>query len=104
MRVRVEIFLRPFCDEDTDYDVKLLTLRILDKERETIISGTPIEYSNLYEQCWKYEPDERPSIQDVVSTLKTINSSKQSEEVDSLNQPSVHSDKSYHSKELELDI
>src|SRR5215469_5416875 len=23
-------------------------------------------------ECWKYEPNERPNIQDVVSTLKTI--------------------------------
>ncbi|CAG8752570.1 7756_t:CDS:2, partial [Funneliformis mosseae] len=51
---------------------------IINGERETKIKGTPIEYSNLYERCWKYEPDERPSIQDVVSTLKTV-ISKQSE-------------------------
>ncbi|CAG8775733.1 1652_t:CDS:2, partial [Funneliformis caledonium] len=52
---------------------------------------TPIEYSNLYERCWKYEPDERPSIQDVVSTLKTV-ISKQSEMEGLQNQNPVQSD------------
>ncbi|CAG8693278.1 8151_t:CDS:2, partial [Funneliformis mosseae] len=66
-------------ETDTDNDARILNLRIINGERETIISGTPMEYSNLYEQCWKYEPDERPSIQDVVSTLKTIISSKKIE-------------------------
>ncbi|CAG8458457.1 2164_t:CDS:2 [Funneliformis caledonium] len=60
-------------------------------ERETKIKGTPIEYSNLYERCWKYEPDERPSIQDVVSTLKKV-ISKQSEMEDLQNQNPAHSD------------
>ncbi|CAB5111834.1 uncharacterized protein OCT59_002064 [Rhizophagus irregularis] len=39
-------------------------------KREEIIEGTPTFYSDLYEWCWKYEPDERPDIQKVVSILK----------------------------------
>ncbi|CAB4435330.1 unnamed protein product [Rhizophagus irregularis] len=41
-------------------------------KREEIIDNTPIEYSNLYTECWKYESDVRPDMQYVVSTLKTI--------------------------------
>ncbi|CAG8471984.1 16526_t:CDS:2 [Funneliformis caledonium] len=41
-------------------------------EREEVIDKTPIEYSNLYMDCWKGEPDERPSIQEVASALKSL--------------------------------
>ncbi|CAB4479882.1 unnamed protein product [Rhizophagus irregularis] len=37
---------------------------------ESIIDGTPVEYSNLYTECWDGEPDNRPSIIDVVKILK----------------------------------
>ncbi|CAB4412818.1 unnamed protein product [Rhizophagus irregularis] len=40
--------------------------------REDIIDGTTSAYSNLYQECWKYEPDERPNIQKVVLTLRSI--------------------------------
>ncbi|CAG8495723.1 10832_t:CDS:2 [Rhizophagus irregularis] len=36
------------------------------------IEGTPIKYSNLYTACWASDPNERPSIQQVVSDLKSI--------------------------------
>ncbi|CAB4421723.1 unnamed protein product [Rhizophagus irregularis] len=45
-------------------------------ERLKIIDGTPVEYSNLYTGCWRYEPHERPNMQDVVLGLKTIISSE----------------------------
>ncbi|CAB4397294.1 unnamed protein product [Rhizophagus irregularis] len=51
-----------------------LALAIQNGKRETIIDGTPNEYSRLYKECWKYEENERPSIQDVVSYLKLLNS------------------------------
>ncbi|CAB5347219.1 unnamed protein product [Rhizophagus irregularis] len=41
-------------------------------KREEIIEGTPTVYSDLCERCWKYEPDERPDIQNVVSILQDI--------------------------------
>ena len=37
----------PFKDEGYDYDGRL-TLAILNGEREKVIYGTPVEYSNLY--------------------------------------------------------
>ncbi|CAI2172547.1 14807_t:CDS:2 [Funneliformis geosporum] len=45
---------------------------ILNGKREKIIDRTPPEYSDLYQECWKYETDERPNMQKVVSTIKTI--------------------------------
>lgn len=36
---------KPF--SDTDYDI-MLSLAIINGEREEIIEGTPVEYSNLY--------------------------------------------------------
>ncbi|CAB5375658.1 unnamed protein product [Rhizophagus irregularis] len=53
------------------YDVSL-ALAILNGRRENVIDGTPSAYSNLYKECWKCEPDERPNIQKVVLTLKSI--------------------------------
>ncbi|CAB4427505.1 unnamed protein product [Rhizophagus irregularis] len=47
-----------------------LMCQIKGGKREEIIEGTPTVYSDLYERCWKYEPDERPDIQKVVSILK----------------------------------
>ncbi|CAB4417862.1 unnamed protein product [Rhizophagus irregularis] len=59
---------RPF--RKVDYGLSLM-LSILNGKREKIINGTPVEYSNLYIACWKYEPNERPnSMQEVVLTLR----------------------------------
>ncbi|GBC03724.1 hypothetical protein RclHR1_05290012 [Rhizophagus clarus] len=58
---------RPF--HEFDYGPSLI-LSILNGKREEIIDGTPIEYSKLYTECWKYEPNERPNIQEVILTLK----------------------------------
>ncbi|GET58636.1 kinase-like domain-containing protein [Rhizophagus irregularis DAOM 181602=DAOM 197198] len=60
---------QPF--SDYDYDVSL-SLSIVNGKREKTIDNTPIEYSNLYTECWKDDPDERPNIQNVVSILYEI--------------------------------
>ncbi|UZO02682.1 uncharacterized protein OCT59_021161 [Rhizophagus irregularis] len=62
---------QPFSSKGVNYDLSLI-LSISNGEREEIIVGTPIEYSNLYSECWKYEPNERPDIQEVVSNLGSI--------------------------------
>ncbi|GBC10195.1 hypothetical protein RclHR1_09420003 [Rhizophagus clarus] len=54
-----------------NYDMNLL-VSIMNGKREEIIDGTPTEY-----KCWNYEPDERPNMQDIVSTLKALITSKQ---------------------------
>ncbi|CAI2164472.1 8382_t:CDS:2 [Funneliformis geosporum] len=60
---------RPF--KGVDYDISL-TLDIINGKREKIIDDTPFEY-----KCWKCEPRERPNIQEIVSTLKSMTSLKQ---------------------------
>ncbi|RGB38842.1 kinase-like domain-containing protein [Rhizophagus diaphanus] len=62
---------RPF--REVGYGPSLM-LSILNGKREKIIDGTPVKYSKLYTECWKYEPDERPNMQVVVLILKTITS------------------------------
>ncbi|CAG8508149.1 14032_t:CDS:2, partial [Funneliformis caledonium] len=46
---------QPFYFEGVDYDLRL-ALNIINGESEEIIDGTPTEYSNIYQECWKYEP------------------------------------------------
>uniref|UniRef100_U9SRY6 Protein kinase domain-containing protein n=1 Tax=Rhizophagus irregularis (strain DAOM 181602 / DAOM 197198 / MUCL 43194) TaxID=747089 RepID=U9SRY6_RHIID len=60
---------QPFHTEE--YDAGLM-FQIKGGKREEIIEGTPTVYSDLCERCWKYEPDERPDIQNVVSILQDI--------------------------------
>ena len=43
-------------------------------------------------ECWKYEPEERPNIQKVVSTLKTMISLKQNDMITLQNQKFLQSD------------
>ncbi|CAB4433706.1 unnamed protein product [Rhizophagus irregularis] len=62
---------RPFYDVGTQYDINLAT-EIVNGKREEIIKDTPVEYSDIYTACWSDDPDERPSIQIVVSCLKSI--------------------------------
>ncbi|CAB5369898.1 unnamed protein product [Rhizophagus irregularis] len=50
-----------------------LILEILNGKRETPVSGTPIDYINIYTECWRNNPDDRPDIQQIVSDLKLIN-------------------------------
>ncbi|CAB4393313.1 unnamed protein product [Rhizophagus irregularis] len=62
---------RPFHEDD--YGPSLM-LSILNGKREKIIDGTPVRYSKLYTECWGDEPNKRPNIQEIISTLESINS------------------------------
>ncbi|GBC22043.2 kinase-like domain-containing protein [Rhizophagus irregularis DAOM 181602=DAOM 197198] len=55
-----------------------LIYSILQGKREEIIPDTPIDYSNLYTDCWNGEPSKRPSIHEVVDRLRkfVINSNR----------------------------
>ncbi|POG81256.1 kinase-like domain-containing protein [Rhizophagus irregularis DAOM 181602=DAOM 197198] len=61
---------RPFYVEDEEYDIGL-ELEISQGFRETPVTGTPEDYVNLYTKCWDGEPDNRPTIYQVVDWLKT---------------------------------
>ncbi|GES80247.1 kinase-like domain-containing protein [Rhizophagus clarus] len=58
---------RPFIHDK--YDLSL-AMKIVQGFRESIEDNTPEEYSNLYTKCWDGDPDKRPTIQEVVFTLK----------------------------------
>ncbi|PKK65004.1 kinase-like protein [Rhizophagus irregularis] len=74
---------RPFYDENTPYDASL-AIAIRNGMREDIIKNTPPEYSNLYEACWVDDPNKRPNIQKVVSSLKSIISHENNGEINSI--------------------
>ncbi|CAB5208515.1 unnamed protein product [Rhizophagus irregularis] len=69
---------QPYPSYDNNYDVSL-AISIINGRREEVIEGTPAEYSKLYTKCWKYEPDERPNMQDVVLILKALISPEQND-------------------------
>ncbi|CAB4431192.1 unnamed protein product [Rhizophagus irregularis] len=64
-----------------NYDVGL-AVSIVKGRREEIIEGTPAKYSKLYTECWKYEPNKRPNMRDVVSILKNEKSQQVTEQKD----------------------
>ncbi|CAB4441026.1 unnamed protein product [Rhizophagus irregularis] len=57
----------PFCDEP--YDVGL-AMEILQGEKP--IPNTPDDYVKIYCECWNNEPDNRPTINQVVAKLNAI--------------------------------
>ena len=60
----------PFKDEE--YDDKLLALYIAGGKREQEKPDTPPDYYELYTDCWKGKPEERPTIEDVYDKLKSM--------------------------------
>ncbi|GBB88365.1 hypothetical protein RclHR1_14930004 [Rhizophagus clarus] len=66
---QISIGRQPFSNDN--YDVSL-SLSIVNGKREEIIDETPTIYSDLYTECWKTEPDERPNMHKVVLILKSI--------------------------------
>ncbi|CAB5303329.1 unnamed protein product [Rhizophagus irregularis] len=61
----------PFDAKDGQYDVSLI-LDISQGHRETIVPETPEEYVTIYTKCWDGEPDNRPTIYQVVDWLKAL--------------------------------
>ncbi|RIA94295.1 kinase-like domain-containing protein [Glomus cerebriforme] len=59
----------PFCNES--YDIGL-AMEILQGLRETPVPDTPEAYVKIYTDCWNSEPDDRPTINQVVDKLKAL--------------------------------
>ncbi|CAB4395993.1 unnamed protein product [Rhizophagus irregularis] len=61
----------PFYAENGHYDVGLI-YDISQGHRETVVPDTPEEYVKIYTKCWDGEPDNRPTIYQVVDWLKAM--------------------------------
>ncbi|GJJ71797.1 hypothetical protein EMPS_04154 [Entomortierella parvispora] len=57
---------------DQDGENFLLPFQIMRGRREEIMPGTPVEYSDLYQQCWDGEPLKRPSLANILKTLDSM--------------------------------
>ncbi|CAB4413990.1 unnamed protein product [Rhizophagus irregularis] len=49
-----------------------LALNIIQGLRETSVHNTPEEYIKIYADCWNTEPDDRPTINQIVEKLKVL--------------------------------
>jgi serine/threonine protein kinase len=59
----------PFKDSDDKF---ALGVSINNGNREITIPGTPMEYENLYKNCWNQEPKQRPTINKVLNEFKMM--------------------------------
>ncbi|CAG8470308.1 7970_t:CDS:2, partial [Funneliformis caledonium] len=62
---------QPFVEGNIE-DELFIVVDIIRGKREKRIRGTPIKYIELYEECWKYNPNKRPDMREVVSRLESI--------------------------------
>ncbi|CAB4470102.1 unnamed protein product [Rhizophagus irregularis] len=53
-------------------DLHTKNILICHNLREKAIKGTPMEYKQIYTNCWQLEPKNRPSISDVLTRLKSV--------------------------------
>src|SRR6266498_962338 len=60
----------PFIKHEHDYN---LAMNIINGIRPKIVSGTPIDYKNLMEQCWDANPSKRPKTITLLNKIGEIN-------------------------------
>lgn len=62
----------PFINCTHDYD---LAMKIVNGSRPKIVSGTPLKYKKLMEQCWDADPTKRPKINFLKDGMEELNTS-----------------------------
>jgi serine/threonine protein kinase len=60
----------PFVNYEKDY---YLAMSIVNGMRPKVISGTPLKYKKLMEQCWDADPTKRPDINTLLYNIDVIN-------------------------------
>src|SRR4051794_10438529 len=60
----------PFSNYEHDVD---FAMSIINGMRPKVISGTPLEYKNLMEQCWDADPLKRPDTRSLFNKISEIN-------------------------------
>ncbi|PKY45754.1 kinase-like protein [Rhizophagus irregularis] len=60
----------PFINFENDCE---LALKIINGMRPKIVSGTPLEYKDLMEQCWDADPTKRPDIYTLKDKIRVMN-------------------------------
>ncbi|RIA84583.1 hypothetical protein C1645_783783 [Glomus cerebriforme] len=60
---------RPFCDKSHDTD---LIIEICDGLRPPIVKHAPEGYVELMEECWRFDPKERPTATELHTKVGTI--------------------------------
>src|SRR5438045_6016544 len=63
---------QPFFNCKHDYD---LAINIVNGIRPQILTGTPLVFKELMEQCWDAEPEKRPDIRTLWEKIEDINKS-----------------------------
>jgi serine/threonine protein kinase len=56
----------------SEIPIIVIGLKIVEGVREKPIKGTPLEYQQVYENCWKEEPYQRPDIDEIHRILNQL--------------------------------
>ncbi|KAF0445712.1 kinase-like protein [Gigaspora margarita] len=59
----------PFGQSNDPYG---LLIKLITGSREEPIAGTPNQYIDLYSECWDYEPNNRPSMEEIFRRLNSL--------------------------------
>ncbi|PKY15805.1 kinase-like protein [Rhizophagus irregularis] len=88
----------PFDDLENDH----ITCKILSGKREEPVLDTNVKFIELYQKCWKHEPDERPNISQVNSELNSIDSKNNNASIVPYEREESKKTKFVHSCQIDL--
>jgi serine/threonine protein kinase len=62
----------PFKNSINNIEGYALAFAVINGTREVTIPGTPREYEELYKNCWNKEPEQRPTISQILEEFSTM--------------------------------